>query len=224
MDASRRIRSPKTCRRWPSAPSCGGGRNQNARRDSLGLPQRADVVHDVPDVGVAHPRRIAFHVGGLRDAFFDHGEDLAVASAVVPLLVGHVLRGNRTGGARAVARAFCAVTLDAEARVRSLARRDRLGARGHGILDLRRFRIPTLLRHRRRLEKRGERAHDHSAMHRYLISRNSSIPYFDPSRPRPDSFMPPNGATSVEMMPVLMPTMPYSSASATRQMRPTSRP
>src|SRR5262245_31746617 len=60
--------------------------------------------------------------------------------------------------------------------------------------------------------------------HRYLISRNSSIPYFDPSRPSPDSLTPPNGATSVEISPVLMPTMPYSSASATRQMRPMSRP
>jgi hypothetical protein len=36
------------------------------------------------------------------------------------------------------------------------------------------------------------------------------------------SFMPPIGAISVEMMPSLMPTMPYSSASATRQMRPPS--
>jgi hypothetical protein len=32
------------------------------------------------------------------------------------------------------------------------------------------------------------------------------------------SFMPPNGAISVEMMPSLMPATPYSSASATRQM------
>ena len=36
----------------------------------------------------------------------------------------------------------------------------------------------------------------------------------------PDSLTPPNGATSVETKPVLMPTMPYSSASDTRQMRP----
>jgi hypothetical protein len=35
--------------------------------------------------------------------------------------------------------------------------------------------------------------------------------------------MPPNGATSVEMMPVLRPTMPYSSASAQRQARARSR-
>jgi hypothetical protein len=39
----------------------------------------------------------------------------------------------------------------------------------------------------------------------------------------PLSFMPPNGAISVEMMPSLTPTTPYSRASATRQMRPMSR-
>ena len=48
----------------------------------------------------------------------------------------------------------------------------------------------------------------------YFSSSHSSIPYDEPSRPIPDSFTPPNGATSVEMSPVLMPTMPYSSASA----------
>src|SRR5258706_14818119 len=47
-------------------------------------------------------------------------------------------------------------------------------------------------------------------MQRYLTSRNSSMPYFEPSRPMPLSFMPPKGAISVEMMPSLMPTMPYS--------------
>jgi hypothetical protein len=41
--------------------------------------------------------------------------------------------------------------------------------------------------------------------------------------PMPLSFIPPNGAISVEMMPSLMPAMPYSCASATRQMRPMSR-
>src|SRR5580658_354431 len=59
---------------------------------------------------------------------------------------------------------------------------------------------------------------------RYLISRNSSMPYLEPSRPRPDSFTPPKGATSVEIIPVLIPTMPYSRASATRQTRAISRP
>ena len=54
---------------------------------------------------------------------------------------------------------------------------------------------------------------------RYLTSSHSSMPYLDPSRPMPDSFTPPNGATSVEMTPVLMPTIPYSSASATRHTR-----
>jgi hypothetical protein len=30
------------------------------------------------------------------------------------------------------------------------------------------------------------------------------MPYFGPSQPMPDSFMPPNGTISVEMMPSLM--------------------
>src|SRR5262249_7511514 len=60
-------------------------------------------------------------------------------------------------------------------------------------------------------------------MHRYLVSRYSSMPYFEPSRPRPDCLMPPNGATSFEIRPVLMPTIPYSSASDTRQTRARSR-
>ena len=45
------------------------------------------------------------------------------------------------------------------------------------------------------------------------------MPYLEPSRPIPDSFIPPKGATSVEIRPVLTPTIPYSSASETRQMR-----
>ena len=61
------------------------------------------------------------------------------------------------------------------------------------------------------------------AMQRYFVSSQSSMPYFEPSRPMPDSFMPPNGATSVETTPVLMPRIPYSSASETRQMRAMSR-
>src|SRR5579883_1851252 len=73
------------------------------------------------------------------------------------------------------------------------------------------------------LRRAASRQRSMPPRHRYLISRNSSMPYFEPSRPMPLSFMPPNGAISVEMMPSLMPTMPYSSASATRQMRPMSR-
>ena len=60
-------------------------------------------------------------------------------------------------------------------------------------------------------------------MQRYLTSIHSSMPYFEPSRPMPDSLTPPNGETSLEMKPVLMPTMPVSRPSATRQMRPMSR-
>src|SRR5260221_3047686 len=60
-------------------------------------------------------------------------------------------------------------------------------------------------------------------MSTYFTSKYSSKPYLDPSRPRPDCFTPPNGATPVEMMPALAPTMPVSMRSATRKMRPTSR-
>ena len=65
--------------------------------------------------------------------------------------------------------------------------------------------------------------HGITSKQRYLISRYSSMPYLEPSRPMPDCLMPPNGATSFEIRPVLMPTMPYSSASPTRQQRPMSR-
>ena len=52
---------------------------------------------------------------------------------------------------------------------------------------------------------------------RYLISRNSSMPYREPSRPRPDCLTPPNGVTSVESVPVLMPTMLEAFFSALRE-------
>ena len=41
-----------------------------------------------------------------------------------------------------------------------------------------------------------------------LHLRYSSMPYFEPSRPRPDCLTPPKGATSLEIRPVLWPTMP----------------
>src|ERR1044071_3685787 len=65
----------------------------------------------------------------------------------------------------------------------------------------------------------GSTAHHIAPKHRYLSCRYSSSPYLEPSRPMPLSLTPPNGATSVEMMPSLIPTMPDSSASATRQTR-----
>ena len=49
------------------------------------------------------------------------------------------------------------------------------------------------------------------------------MPYFEPSRQMPLSFMPPKRAISVEMMPSFMPTIWNSRPSATRQMRPISR-
>src|SRR5579871_5807565 len=70
---------------------------------------------------------------------------------------------------------------------------------------------------------RHERGAQIPPMQRYFTSRYSSMPYLEPSRPMPLSLTPPKGAISVEMMPSLMPTMPYSSASAARQMRPMSR-
>ena len=51
----------------------------------------------------------------------------------------------------------------------------------------------------------------------YFISRNSSTPCLEPSRPSPDSFTPPKGATSVEIIPSFTPTMPNSSISVTRR-------
>ena len=75
---------------------------------------------------------------------------------------------------------------------------------------------------------RGSRAARRSrpvdaADRQYFSSSHSSIPYDEPSRPMPDSFMPPNGATSVETSPVLMPTIPYSSASGDAPDAPESR-
>src|SRR4051794_7150802 len=68
---------------------------------------------------------------------------------------------------------------------------------------------------------RAHRSRPASSM--YLRAVNSSMPCREPSRPMPDSLTPPNGATSVEMISVLTPTIPYSSASATRNTRPRSR-
>ena len=56
-------------------------------------------------------------------------------------------------------------------------------------------------------------------IHRYLISRNSSRPYLEPPRPKPDSLTPPNGATSFDNIPVFIATIPDSSASAILQTR-----
>jgi hypothetical protein len=52
-----------------------------------------------------------------------------------------------------------------------------------------------------------------------LVSRYSSMPSNPPSRPKPECLTPPKGAAGLETMPVLMPIMPNSSASATRMTR-----
>ena len=51
------------------------------------------------------------------------------------------------------------------------------------------------------------------------MCRNSSIPYFECSRPMPECLMPPKGATSDVMPTSFTPTMPNSRASATFQLR-----
>jgi hypothetical protein len=57
----------------------------------------------------------------------------------------------------------------------------------------------------------------------YLTCRNSSMPSTEPSRPIPLSLTPPKGATSVVMIPSLIPTMPDSMARPTRNARARSR-
>jgi hypothetical protein len=61
------------------------------------------------------------------------------------------------------------------------------------------------------------------AMPTYLVSRNSSIPSKPPSRPKPECFVPPNGAAGLDTMPWFSPTIPVSSPSATRNASPRSR-
>lgn len=44
----------------------------------------------------------------------------------------------------------------------------------------------------------------------YFVSRNSERPRLPPSRPKPLSFTPPNGAAQVLMIPSFTPTTPHS--------------
>ena len=57
----------------------------------------------------------------------------------------------------------------------------------------------------------------------YVVSRYSSMPSKPPSRPKPLAFTPPNGAAGLDSRPVLTPTMPNSSDSATLIVRARSR-
>lgn len=71
------------------------------------------------------------------------------------------------------------------------------------------------LRYRRPIHLR------HVRLSARLTSRYSSRPYGPPSRPTPESFIPPSGAwgAMAEGTPSLTPTRPYSSASDTRNAR-----
>ena len=53
-------------------------------------------------------------------------------------------------------------------------------------------------------------------MQMYFKLRYSSMPYFDPSLPRPLCLIPPKGTTSEEMAPSFTPTIPVSKPSLTR--------
>ena len=55
--------------------------------------------------------------------------------------------------------------------------------------------------------------------HGWGSGQDPSGPQCDPSRRKPDCLILPNGATWVKIISVLMPTMPLSSLSATRQIR-----
>ena len=59
----------------------------------------------------------------------------------------------------------------------------------------------------------------HHVTETYCVSKNSISPSCAPSRPRPDCFMPPNGAAGSETMPRFNPIMPKSSFSETRRPR-----
>src|SRR5580692_9478558 len=65
----------------------------------------------------------------------------------------------------------------------------------------------------------GLRFSAHHVTETYCVSRNSSMPSWAPSRPRPDCLVPPNGAAGSETRPRLSPIMPKSSCSETRMPR-----
>jgi hypothetical protein len=107
----------------------------------------------------------------------------------------------------------------------ALGFRERLRREADGRLGLGRGDLRGRNERRREEKRREEAQRDYctppTAM--YFSSRKSSMPYLLPSRPRPDCLTPPKGATSVEMIPTFTPTIPASSASAARKIRPTSR-
>ena len=71
-------------------------------------------------------------------------------------------------------------------------------------------------------ERRGFKKNYIPAILIYFISKKSSKPYLEPSLPNPDSLIPPNGVSALDMIPVFIPTIPYSRASATLHIFPIS--
>src|SRR6185436_17368454 len=93
-------------------------------RSDLLLRDGLDVVDDVPDVRILDLIRERHHVQLGGHAVLDDGEDLAVARAVLPLLVGEVGRGRNEVVARPALR-VAAVTARAVAAIELLPRPDR---------------------------------------------------------------------------------------------------
>src|SRR5262249_59061427 len=77
-------------------------RRRPAGRSLLGL-EAAEIVDEVPDVGLRHLALVALHVELRACAVADHHEDLAVCGAAVPLVVGQVRGMRALGRHRAVA-------------------------------------------------------------------------------------------------------------------------
>jgi hypothetical protein len=73
------------------------------------------------------------------------------------------------------------------------------------------------------VRRRASAACAHSPTDTYFTSRYSCIAYLPPSRPKPEAFIPPNGACAVEGAPSFTPMTPYSRRSATRNTRELSR-
>ena len=94
----------------------------------------------------------------------------------------------------------------------------RYGVAAAGLISDRPLTPPTAGPPRRQLN-----IGDKPSQQRYFVSRNSSIPWCDPSRPSPLCLTPPNGATSFEIKPQLIPIIPDSIAAEARQMRAASR-
>src|SRR5579864_4267968 len=94
----------------------------------------AEVVDDVPHVGVGQLALVALHLELRGGAVADDRENLAVARAAVPLGVGQVGRMGSLRRHRAVALGVSAVAEAAILGERGFAGSDRFRARRNGVL------------------------------------------------------------------------------------------